>query len=431
MSTVVVSPFNVVNAPEVGGHFWVYTHYVLGLQRLGCDVIWLEEFVPTDDPGADRIRIARFVEQMDSYGLRGRIVLYRRVDTEPGFEFVLEPHESALAIFRRADLLLNFHYNITPAILPLFSRTAFVDIDPGLLQFWVSNGQIELRKHDFNFTIGETVGTPQALFPDCGLDWIHIRPAVCLERWPFVDTPHRDAFTTVSSWWGAGGKGEFITDGRGLLYENNKRYSFLRFVDLPRRTSATLELALFMGSDEVDSDSEEVRAKATLGRVVGEVDPAYDGIEMYRYTGDVADRATLEKYGWRVRSSREVAGSPRAYQTYVQESVAEFSCAKPSCMRFQNAWVSDRSLCYLASGRPVVLQNTGPSSFLPDAEGMFRFTTHEEAIAAIETVRADYRRQRRAARELAETYFDAKKIVTFILDRTSHTLTAQTAVADR
>jgi hypothetical protein len=112
----------------------------------------------------------------------------------------------------------------------------------------------------------------------------------------------------------------------------------------------------------------------------------------------------------------EVAGSPDDYRRYIQNSRGEFSCAKPSCMKFQNAWVSDRSLCYLASGKPVIVQNTGPSEYLPDAEGMFRFNTLDDALSAIDAMNADYKKHCLAARDLAAAYFDAAKVLASVLD---------------
>src|SRR5205814_2359584 len=187
----------------------------------------------------------------------------------------------------------NFHYAIDPRLLACAGRTALVDIDPGLLQFWMSTGQLNVPAHDCYLTTGETVGTPAARFSDCGLQWTHIRPPVCLDLRPVTD----------------------------------------------------------------------------------------------------------------------VAGSPEAYRAYVQQSRGEFSCAKPSCMEFQNAWVSDRTLCYLASGKPVVVQHTGPSSYLPHGEGMFRFTSLPEAVEALESIASDYARHCRAARDIAETHFDARRVL--------------------
>src|SRR5258705_9371661 len=117
---------------------------------------------------------------------------------------------------------------------------------------------------------------------------------------------------------------------------------------------------------------------------------------------DVQDRKDLEQRGWRVRPSRDVAGTPEAYQAYIRSSRGEFSCAKRSCLKFQNAWISDRTLCYLASGKPAVVQHTGPSSFLPNGEGLFRFHTPEDAVAAFQSINARYEHHSRAARQIAE-----------------------------
>src|SRR5262249_11504230 len=129
------------------------------------------------------------------------------------------------------------------------------------------------------------------------------------------------------------------------------------------------------------------------------------------------ERRTLEGHGWRVCHSFAVASTPWDYQKYIQNSRGEFSCVKPSCVRLQNAWVSDRTLCYLASGKPAVVQHTGPSCILPDAAGLFRFRDLQEAARCLETAAADYDNQCRLARALAEEYFDARKVVRRVLER--------------
>ena len=212
------------------------------------------------------------------------------------------------------------------------------------------------------------MGTARAQFPDCGITWQRIRPPVCLERWPYTYDPSCEAFTTVSSWW----THDWLRDAQGVLFDNNKRVSFMEFVELPRLTSQKLELALCLGSD----------------------------------AHDLEDRRMLEDHGWRVRHGHEVAGTPETYQAYIQTSRGEFSCAKPTCMRFQGAWVSDRTLCYLASGKPAVVQHTGPSAFLPNGEGMFRFSTAEEAMGAFEAINANYQWHCRKAREIVVTVTD-------------------------
>ena len=380
MPTVVVSAFNVANFPEGGGHFWVYMQYVLGLRARGCDVWWVERFVDSGDSGRDAAALATFFQRATAFGLEDRVILLAGPDPKrvPGAptRVVSRDARDAEDVFRRADLLLNFHYAIDPALLGRFRRTALVDIDPGLLQFWISRGQLTVPRHDVYFTTGETVGAAEGRTPAGDPPWVHIHPSVCLERWPVASDPRHEAMTTVSAWDG----GDWIVDG-DTVYENTKRMSFLRFKELPSRTDQPLELALFL-----------------------------------RTPMDAQDRAVMERHGWRIRDSREVAGAPERYQTYIQRSRGEFSCAKPSCMRLQNAWVSDRTLCYLASGKPVVVQHTGPSRYLPDGEGMFRFSTLDQAADSLAAMNADYPRHCRAARALAEKYFDAGRVAARILE---------------
>jgi hypothetical protein len=374
MTTVVVSPYRTLKFLEGGGHFWVYMQYVQGLRQAGCEVYWLER-VPAG-PWQERSRIQTWLRRLKRYGLDGKVILY--TDAEEEREYLVGARSEAQKLFKRADLLLNFHYAIDAELLACFRQAALVDIDPGLLQTWMSTGQLSVAPHDLYFTIGETVGTPSAPFPDGGLEWIHIRPAVCLELWPYTYDPRCELFTTVTNWWS--GFASEIVDGREVLYDNNKRVSYLAFAELPRLTTQPLELAVYMAAD------------------------------------DTEDRRTMERHGWRLRHSMEVSGTPEMYRSYIQHSRGELSCVKPSCVKLQNGWVSDRSLCYLASGKPVVMQDTGPSSYLPFGEGILQFSSPAEAAAALATVNADYERHCRNARDIAETYFDARQTAERILN---------------
>lgn len=385
MASVVVSCYNVASFPEGGGHFWVYMQYVLALRAAGCDVYWLERFRRGKDPAKDAQAIATFFERMARFGMDGKVLLYSQEDApdggEPHLEFVGLSRRDAESTLRRADLLLNFHYAIDPRLLACARRTALVDIDPGLLQVWIGTGQLRVPPHDCYLTIGETVGTPAARFPDCGFQWIRFRPPVCLDQWPYSFDPGPAPFTTIAGWW----SGQWVRDveqGREVLYENTKRISFLEFVEVAARTGQPLELALYLAANDGD------------------------------------DLAVLRRHGWRVERSQDVAGTPEQYREYIQRSRGEFSCAKPSCMRLQNAWISDRTLCYLASGKPAVVQHTGPSDYLPDGLGLLRFTTLDEAVAALDRVNSDYERHARAAREIAATLFDGTAVLEHILNAT-------------
>jgi glycosyltransferase involved in cell wall biosynthesis len=187
------------------------------------------------------------------------------------------------------------------------------------------------------------------------------------------------AYTTVSNWWAPESAGKWVSF-QGEAYHNEKRTSFLEYIDLPLQVPARLELMLGVGKSDPDGPF-------------------------------------LAERNWSVRRSADVCATPEAYRRYIQGSRGEFSCVKPSCLRFQNAWISDRTLCYLASGKPAIVQHTGPSRFLPDAEGLFRFRTPDEAAGAIRSVEAGYERQSRLARALAEEYFDARKVTAAVLEK--------------
>jgi hypothetical protein len=240
----------------------------------------------------------------------------------------------------------------------------------------MSKGQINVAPHDMYFTIGETVGQTGAQFPDCGIDWYYTSPCVALDWWPVHHAPADAPFTTVSNWY----MDDWIEDIGGW-YINDKRSGFLPFLDLPKRTSQPLELALCLKAEDDEG------------------------------------WVSLPEQGWNVRDALQVTATPQDYQRYIQNSRGEFSCVKPSCVRLQNAWVSDRTLCYLACGKPAIVQHTGPSRFLPDSAGLFRFRDVKEAVRCLETAAADYERQCRLARVLAEEHFDSRKVVKGVLER--------------
>ncbi len=363
---------NALKYPEGGGHLWEYLNWALGLRALGCEVIWLE-VAPTTPAHQVQGKVAALKSRLQRYGLAERVALCS-YDGEP------LPQDAAegcldLEAAADADLLLNLRYGIRSEVVGRFRRSALVDIDPGLLQVWMSKGLISLAQYDLYFTTGETVGQPGTRIPDVGLKWQYASPCVALEWWPrqaAVDGP----FTTVTHWH----MDEWEEDADGL-YSNDKRTGFLPFLDLPRSTAQPLELAILLG--------------------------------MY----DQDERVMLQERGWRVRDPREVASTPEDYQRYIQASRGEFSCVKPSCIRLQNAWISNRTVCYLASGRPALVQHTGPSRFLPDSAGLFRFRDVEEAARFLETVAGDYDRQCDVARALAEEYLDARKVLGSVLER--------------
>jgi hypothetical protein len=382
--TVCLAPANTVAYPNGGGHLWVYLHWALALRALGCRVIWLEaiDLDDTDDSAAGRRRrrgggaaecVATLKSRLAPFGLADSIALY-------AMNGVAVPDDVAqgtlhLDAAARADLLLDLWHSTPARIVQRFGRTAFVDTDPGLLQVWMSTGDIRLAMHDFHFTIGETVGRPGARFPDGGRRWMYTPPPVYLPEWPALGGDAVAPYTTVAHWWG--GTSEF----NGITLCNEKRVSFLEYLDLPSRTGARLELALCLAEhfDEYD-------------RLMG-------------------------PKGWHLREAWDVSSTTDAYRAYIQRSRGEFSCAKPAYIALETAWVSDRTICYLASGRPAVVQHTGKSAVLPDGDGLFRFRNMDEAAAALAAVEADYDRHSRQARALAEEHFNARRVVSSVLER--------------
>jgi len=365
---------NTLNAPAAGGHRWVFLNWALGLQDLGCRVIWLEG-VKADVPAPVlHTRVAALTSQLAPHGLDKSVVLFSRATSDVPVSGAPIDAQLGLEAIDGADLLLNIAYEIPPALLRRVRRTAMVDIDPGLAQMWMAEGQLRIPPHDVYFTIGETVGQPNARFPDCGLRWHYTPPPVYLPAWTPAPTDRATGYTTVVNWW------DSWVVFRDESYSNSKRDGFLPFLDLPRRISRPLELAIHLAPDEA------------------------------------GERAMLTQHGWRLRDATTVAATPWDYQDYIQTSFGEFSCVKPSCVRTQNAWISDRTLCYLASGKPAVVQHTGPSRFLPSDTGLCRFTTIDDAVAHLEAVAADYERHARLARALVEEFFDARHVIRRVLD---------------
>jgi hypothetical protein len=365
---------NTLAYPTGGGHRWVYLNWALGLRASACRVIWMEGALP--EWGAPRIRALSAIlkQQLRPFGFDDAVAIH---------SFLPEPLPAGSAdgcidadAGMSADLLIDMGYGARQEIVDRFRLSALIDIDPGIMQLWVANGQVKLPRHDTYFTIGETVGRPGSNLPDLGLRWHYTPPCVSLEAWQPAPSPPGAAFTTVSQWRG----GDWMCYG-DESYSNEKRDGFLPFLDLPRRVRQPLELALNLGGPWEDDE-----------------------------------RRMLADQGWHVREAPDVSATPADYHRYIQQSAGEFSCAKPSCVRLQSAWLSDRTLCYLASAKPAVVQDTGPSRFLPDASGLFRFKTIDQAAQAFEELRTNYAKHASAARALAEEFFDAKKVAKRLLE---------------
>jgi hypothetical protein len=375
VSVTVCIAADTIGYPEGGGHLWPYLNWALGFRSLGCRVLWLEQISLRQQSEKLRANIATLRGRLARVGLGESLVLCLPNDVpvpaEAGSGFL------PLAAAVDADLLWNMRYGLDAHIVSRFGLSAMLDIDPGLLQLWMKDATVRPAPHELHFTIGETIGRPGSRCGDAGLRWLHTRPCVALDWWEAAATPPRAPFSTVTHWSGE----DWNTDTDGRDYCDTKRAGFAPFLALPGQVNHPMELAVCLGDQEDD------------------------------------ERAELIRLGWSLRNSKEVAGTPWDYQRYIQNSLAEFSCAKPSYVRLQTAWVSDRTICYLASGKPAVVQHTGPSGYVPDAHGLFRFRDPADALTSLRRVIDNYPTESRNARAIAEEHFDAKRIARDVLTR--------------
>jgi hypothetical protein len=374
MSTTVCFTAGTLFYPEGGGNLWLYLNWALSFRSIGCRVIWLEA-VP-EKTSAEKLAtlVAGLKERLAPYGLDRSLALWQ-TNGEP-----MAPDKSNGCLdieqaAQLADLLVNQYYAMPEVILRKFRRTALLDIDPGQVQMWAAKGLLNIRSHDCYFTIGEQVAPTFLNTLGRTVSWVHTPPCVSLEHWPVSPAASQAPFTTVTHWYSS------WEEENGELYPNGKKDGFVPVLELPRHAPVPLELCVYLGANSQD------------------------------------ERALLENFGWRVAESNEVTASADDYQRYIRQSLGEFSCAKPAYVRMQNAWVSDRTICYLASGKPVVLEDTGPSQLLTGESGYLRFRDLAGAAKALEQVAADYTRHSSCARALAEEYFDGRKVTTSLLQR--------------
>jgi hypothetical protein len=369
----------VAKYPEGGGNFWVPLQYLLGFRDLGADVHWLEYVWGGGNPAAARRFIDVFRARTAALGVGDRAtVLFfpeHGRDDPPGRVEHLGALDAAALRARAPDaLLLNLAGSVTAPLRAPFGRTALLDIDPGPFQLWAAESDLGVGGHDVHLTIGRNLGAPDSPVPLGGVDWRRVWPAVHLPSWPADAGLPGTRWTTVTQWWN--NQYAFL-DGETL--DCNKRTGFLEVIALPSRARVVLELAANV------------------------------------HPGETEDRALLARHGWRLVDPVAVVGTPERFRRYVQGSRGEFSAAKPAYVRTRSGWVSDRTLCYLASGRPCVVQATGAERHLPETAGLRFYRTVEEAAEALEAVEADYPAAARAARELAEAVFDTRVVLPALL----------------
>ena len=355
----------IAQKPGFGGHTWQYLQYLLGFRRLGCDVIFVDWLETPDDAG-----IAYLRDVMERFGLGDSWSLLC------GGETIGLPRARLLDRARSSMLFNIGGYLRDEELLAAAGKRVFLDADPGFAQMWRELDLADVfAGHDVHVTIGENIGRDGCSVPTCGIDWLTTRWPVVLAEWPARDGGSGRRFTSVGAWRGPLGPVELDGERYG-----QRVHEFRKFVELPRRTAAEFELALA-------------------------IDP-----------GDERDVDLLAEHGWSLADPAIVTANPDAYRRYLQASDAEFMVARSMYVKTRGGWFSERSVCYLASGKPVLAQDTGLGALYPVGEGLVTFSTLDEAVAGVGEIAGSYARHAAAARELAVECFDSDKVLRRLLD---------------
>ena len=363
----------------LGGVTWDYLQYVLGLSRLGHDVYYLEDtgqwpYNPLQGGVAKdcTYNVEYLAAVMEKFAL-GDKWMYRFPWKNQWFGV---PEKQRDELFKTADLLINVSGTLeNPAEYRRVRRMAYIDSDPGFTQVKLARGQADFQRmvdvHDVQFSFGECMSDR---VPDTGHTWRPTRQPVVLSEW-HPSAPHRETYTTVMNW-----TSYKPVSFNGRTY-GQKDVEFERFIDLPSRVPDTrLEIAINAG-----------KTRRT-------------------------PRDRLAHKGWCVVDPDEVCPDLESYRSYIESSKAEWSTAKNGYIVGQTGWFSCRSACYLAAGRPVIVQDTGFGQVIPVGEGILAFSNMDQAIAAINRVEADYPKHARAAREIAEQYFDSDRVLNRLIE---------------
>jgi len=367
----------------LGGYVWQVLHYLLGFERLGCETYFYEDsafYSDAYDPQSGDVGprygygLRRVAEVLGRFGLGDRWVFWDKArDEYHGLS-----RTATERVFSTADVFVNVAGVNRLGDRPPPPARIFIDIDPGVTQINYDNHSPHiddlLGEHNLFFTVGENIGTARCPLPTGGISWRATRPPVACDLWESASRPIAAPFTTIGRWDASARDLEL----RGVRYHWRKSLEWRKFLDLPTRTGERFEVA--MDVDRVAEDAGRLRAA-----------------------------------GWEIRSPLEVSLDYEAYRGYIQESKGEFSAAKGMNVELRTGWFSDRSVCYLAAGRPVITMRTGFSKFCPVGAGLFEYSNHEEALAGIDAVAADYSGNSRAARELAREYFAPDRVLGALL----------------
>jgi hypothetical protein len=370
-----------VGQMPLAGIAWQAVNYLAGLEKLGYDAWYVEDHGANPyDPRIGSVvmdcgyNVGYLRGVMERHGLAGRWAYWDAInDVYHGLS-----RERVRALYAEAGGLINLcgatqlrddHLRCPVRIMidtdPVYEQIKYARADPAARAY--------IDAHTHFFTYGANLGSAACLVPLCGVPWRATRPPVDLDLWPEPKgTP--SCFTTIASWDNSGKNIEF--DGTTYLW--SKHVNFLAFIDLPGHRPGTCFRVAMRPLDE-------------------------------------AVRRRVEAHGWQLVDPGPVSASLDAYRAFIAGSRGEFTVAKDIYVRPNSGWFSDRAVCYLAAGRPVVTMRTGFTSFCPVGRGLFDYATNGEALAAIDAIGADYPGHSRAARELAGEYFAADRVIGALL----------------
>ena len=371
----------------IAGVIWQHIHYVVGLQRLGCDVYYIEDSArlpynpQTFEVNNEFDYAAQVLDRLSQeFGFRNRwgfCARYLPRNPTAGL-----PLKRIRQLYREADAILNIcgTQELNDDLLAS-DRILYIESDPGVEQIKIDKSVEStvdyLQRHRALFTFGENIGTKSFPVPTHGLKWLPTRQPVVTDLWKTDRGLSRAAaFTSVANWSTSGLKD--IT-WRGKKYLWSKSREFLRFVSAPKKSGEPFELAT--------------------------------NIE------DLKTRKRFLQNGWRLRCPLQMSVDYWRYRDYIRRSKGEFTVAKDQYVRLNTGWFSDRSACYLAAGRPVITQETGFTKTYGGNLGLFSFRSLDEIVDAVKMINANYAKHSRAARALACEFFEAEKVLSSILDR--------------
>jgi len=356
---------------EGGGNFSVPLQWMLGLQRLKLDAIWLELLPGTDNVLADRSKIRNFQRQLRAHGLAGRYcLLYQKpaADTHDldSLQCIGISKRELLERLDGPNVLLNLAYSIHPPLLLKFEQRILCDLDPSEVFYWMTQMEMGQSYHHEFWTIGLNVHRDDCQLPKSALAWKTFYPLVDTKLFRPQSRPRSPKFTTVGQWYWGG-----AVEVAGEFPDLSKRFAFEPYLRLPARVpEARFELAMNLGAE----------------------DP---------------ERERLRRLGWQIADPHRVARTPGTYRRYLASALAEFTAIKGVDVAWRTGWVSDRAAAFLALGRPVITEDTAANRYLPAENGFCFIRSAAEAEAAVRDVLHDWSRLSKKARQCAVEVFDS------------------------